>query len=80
MVPADVNHFVYEQDRRLQEEAFKGPPRTLLLRVHWWYRHQQGREVHSMAVHAGEPGTSECLPTVSVLFVELSRRSIQILS
>ena len=44
--------------------ATPGAARTVLPRVHRRRGHQQGREVHPLAVHAGEPGAAECLPTV----------------
>ena len=33
--------------------------------VHRWAGYQQGREVYPVAIHAGEQGTAERVPTVS---------------
>ena len=45
--------------------ATPGAARTVLPRVHRRRGHQQGRKVHPLAIHAGEPRAAERVSTVS---------------
>ena len=49
--------------------ASAGPIGALLPGIHGRARHQQGGEVHLVAIHAGEQGTLERISTVSAFHV-----------
>jgi guanine nucleotide-binding protein G(i) subunit alpha len=55
-----------------------GSPRQILSRVHRWSGRQQGRQVHPLAIYAGEPCTTKRVPPVCGFLVSMSSLVINV--